>query len=143
MPVLHDRVVRVLTLGRAALWSDVLVPSQCNLPKSMPNSAIAPAPTVAGDPLQLRGDRVQSPGRMDAVQQTRIDAEPFLHHPGMNPVTHPHQRSGRGEPVGHHGLDDLAVRQKRARADRTHFVDDPGQLRIVDGPGMPTDSFRS
>lgn len=64
------------------------------------------------------------------------------HRPGPGPVSDPHKRCGRGQPVGHWGLDHLPVRHQRARPAGT-LINDPGQIQPMGEFGNDRQSART
>ncbi len=130
MPVATDeRVLLVLLLGGEGAMDGHAghIPVQ---PGDVdPELGDRPGTDRARDGLQLRGDRVQRAGQTVVVEQVRCDAEDLLHRPGAGPVPDPHQRCGRGKPVGHQRLDDLSVCQMRARTAGTRLINDPSHVQ--------------
>ena len=100
-------------------------------------------PDAVGELRQVRGDGVQGPAQTVIVEQLRLDPEDFLHRPLPGPVVHPPQGRGRGQPVGHQRLDDLAVRQMSDVATRAQPVDGPGHIQPAQKLGSDRQSAQT
>lgn len=85
----------------------------------------------------------QGPGQTVVVEQNRLDTEDLLNRPGTGPVTNPHQRRGRGQPIGHQRLNHLPVRQVSARTAQAQPVDDPRHIQPAQKLGSDRQSAQT
>ena len=87
-------------------------------------------PHRADDAGQRGGHRVERPAHPVVVEGVGVDAED-LSHPFPGPVLNMQQRLGRGQPVSHQSLDDLAVSGDGHVTHRAGPVDDAADVEAT------------
>jgi hypothetical protein len=143
MPVLDTGKLLVLVVGRVG----AVQRHGCHVPVERGHVdaefADRPGPDAVGEFRQVRGDGVQGPAQTVVVEQVRLNPEDFFHRPFPGPAVHPPQGCGRGQPVGHQSLDDLAVRHMGDVAARAQPVDGPGHIKPAQKLGSDRQSAQT